>query len=338
MSTSNPRSDNRPHPVLPGSPGSGLAHAIDREAVMPDLQTLVGNAIQTIEATQPAPDAILGGFVRLTSLCRSVSFHEGKLLEAALIRLAEANPDLLVLSQGLRLPLTKAAVEAVANNPVEKLRSLTLDSEVAARACYTPDLVIVDRARSSAMLLDMKRSIVSYADTNRLEELKAKMMAAALILPDWLYRERKRLYVDQVAIGIVDGASSTSDHDNGIWRLADIDGLIDVEGAAAAMDAMRHQFGARVQRLLREEARLALTQARETMVGRSSDPRIRKGWAKAFDQHARRSPIFGGPLDPVDEDPRDGEPADDRIGEAEDDDVVEGGPVRFGFLRAARTH
>ena len=108
------------------------------------------------------------------------------------------------------------------------------------------------------MILDMKRSIVSYADTNRLEELKAKMMAAALILPDWLYRERKRLYVDAVAIGIVDGASSTSDHDNGIWRLADIDRLIDVEGAAAAMDAMRHQFGARVQRLLREEARLAL--------------------------------------------------------------------------------
>ena len=47
------------------------------------------------------------------------------------------------------------------------------------------------------MILDMKRSIVSYADTNRLEELKAKMMAAALILPDWLYREHKRLYVDQ---------------------------------------------------------------------------------------------------------------------------------------------
>ena len=114
-----PVPNSRPHPVLPGSPGSGLAYAIDRDAVMPDLQTLIGNAIQTIEATQPAPDAILGGFVRLTSLCRSVSFHEGKLLESALIRLAEANPDLVVLSQGLRLPLTKAAVEAVASNPVE---------------------------------------------------------------------------------------------------------------------------------------------------------------------------------------------------------------------------
>ena len=92
MSTSRSRSKSVPHPVLPGSPASGLTYAIDRDAVMPDLQTLVGNAIQTIEATQPAPDAILGGFVRLTSLCRSVSFHEGKLLESALIRFGGSEP------------------------------------------------------------------------------------------------------------------------------------------------------------------------------------------------------------------------------------------------------
>ncbi len=233
-------------------------HLIRFADVEADLDLLIDRAIAAIVDGEPTEDEILGHYVNIASLVRAVSFREGKLLEQAVDRLAKANPDILVLTQSLKLPLVKAAMEALSGNDWASLDGVKLDCEAPAKGSYTPDLVVVNRARHTAYILDLKRSLASYGDTSRLEDLKIKMMASAMVLPDWLYKNQKRLMVDTVEVAIVDGASRPSDHASGIWALSEIDDLLEIDGAAACMAELRRRFGIRVQQLLKVEARKAI--------------------------------------------------------------------------------
>ncbi|MDH2091672.1 hypothetical protein N5K21_23350 [Rhizobium pusense] len=233
-------------------------HIVRFAEVEADLDLLIDRAIAAIADGEPVEDDILGHYVHIASLVRAVSFREGKLLEQAVERLAKANPNIVVLTQSLKLPLVKAALEAVSGNDWQSLDGIKLDCEAPAKGSYTPDLILVNRARHTAYILDLKRSLASYGDTSRLEELKLKMMASAMVLPDWLYKNQKRLMVDTVEVAIVDGASRPSDHANGIWALSEIDDLLEIDGVATCMAELRLRFGRRVQQLLEAEARKAL--------------------------------------------------------------------------------
>lgn len=233
-------------------------HLVRFADVEADLDLLIDRAIAAIMDGEPTEDEILGHYVNIASLVRAVSFREGKLLEHAVDRLAKANPNILVLTQSLKLPLVKAAMEAVSGNDWSSLDGVKLDCEAPAKGSYTPDLIVVNRARHTAYILDLKRSLASYGDTSRLEELKIKMMAGAMVLPDWLYKNHKRLMVDAVEVAIVDGASRPSDHANGVWALSEIDDLLEIDGVAACMAELRRRFGERVQQLLEVEARKAI--------------------------------------------------------------------------------
>jgi hypothetical protein len=223
-----------------------------------DFDALIDKAIAAITDGEPVEDEILGSYINLASMVRAVSFREGKLLEQAFERLSKANSDLVVLVQSLKLPLVKAAVEAVTGNDWRHLDGIRLDCEAPAKGSYTPDLILVNRVKHLAFILDLKRSLASYGDTTRLEELKLKMLASAMILPDWLYKNHKRLMVDNVGVAIVDGASRPSDHAAGVWALSEIDDLLEIDGAAACMMELRLRFGRRVQTLLEVEACRAL--------------------------------------------------------------------------------
>lgn len=233
-------------------------HIVRFRDVEADLDLLIDRAIAAIVDGEPIEDQILGHYVHIASLVRAVSFREGKLLEQAVERLAKANPNIVVLTQSLKLPLVKAALEAVSGNDWQSLDGVKLDCEAPAKGSYTPDLILVNRARHTAYILDLKRSLASYGDTSRLEELKLKMMASAMVLPDWLYKHHKRMMVDTVEVAIVDGASRPSDHATGIWALSEIDDLLEIDGVATCMAELRLRFGRRVQQLLEAEARKAL--------------------------------------------------------------------------------
>lgn len=217
-----------------------------------DFDALIEKTMLAITAIDPVPDEILGGYVNVASLVRSISFHEGKLLEEAVIRIAQANPDLQILSKSIRLPIVPSALEALAGNNWTDLEGLVFDCDARTKTTYTPDLIVINKASRSAVVLDLKRSLASYGDTNRLLDLKSKMLASALVLPDWLYKMHKRLVVEQVGVAIIDGASRKSDEGQGIWALNDIDGLLEINGASAAMAELRRRFAKRAQAALRD--------------------------------------------------------------------------------------
>ncbi|WMW57070.1 hypothetical protein RE411_13750 [Agrobacterium pusense] len=233
-------------------------HLVRYPHVEADFDMLIEKAIAAIADGEPVEDEILGHYVNVASLVRAVSFREGKLLEQAVERLAKVNPHLVVLMQSIKLPLVKAAIEAVAGNDWWQLEGVRLDCEAPAKGSYTPDLIVVNRAKRAAFVLDLKRSLASYGDTSRLEELKLKMLASAMVLPDWLYKTQKRTMVETVGVAIIDGASRPSDHAAGVWALSEIDDLLEIDGAAACMAELRVRFGRRVQQLLEVEARRAL--------------------------------------------------------------------------------
>ncbi|WP_315860268.1 hypothetical protein [Rhizobium leguminosarum] len=233
-------------------------HLVRYPDIEADFNALIDKAIAAIAEGEPVEDEILGHYVNVASLVRAVSFREGKLLEQAVERLAKANPDLVVLMQSIKLPLVKAAIEAVAGNDWHHLEEVRLDCDAPAKGSYTPDLILVNRAKRAAFVLDLKRSLASYGDTSRLEELKLRMLASAMILPDWLYKTQKRLMVETVGVAIVDGASRPSDHAAGVWALSEIDDLLEIDGAATCMAELRLRFGRRVQQLLEAEVRRAL--------------------------------------------------------------------------------
>lgn len=309
-------------------------HIVRFRDVEADLDLLIDRAIAAIADGEPVEDEILGHYVHIASLVRAVSFREGKLLEQAVERLAKANSNVAVLTQSLKLPLVKTALEAVSGNDWTQLDGVKLDCEAPAKGSYTPDLIVVNRARHTAYILDLKRSLASYGDTSRLEELKMKMMTAAMVLPDWLYKHHKRIMVDTVEVAIVDGASRPSDHATGIWALSEVDDLLEIDGVAACMAELRLRFGCRVRQLLEAEARKALGVA--AMIATDT--------ATASIMSGKRLITLNGParsyeeeqaIVAVDEDDR-----HDDLGcfDEDQDDEPEPVRIRVGFARRPRRH
>ena len=219
---------------------------------------LIDDAMTAIERGPNIPDQVLGRYAPLASLLRSVSFHEGRLLEKGLAVVAALHPDLQVLGKPLKLPLVEAAVQAISTNSWDVLEGVCFDADMGTDRTYKPDLVIVNRRTRKVLVIDLKRSLATYGDSTRLADLKARMMAAGLILPDFLYKQHKRLSITDVDIAVIDGASRKSDHDQGIWKLTEIDDLLGLPGAAAAMERLRSTFGERVRALIERRALGAL--------------------------------------------------------------------------------
>lgn len=246
-----------------------FASTADLDLLRPDLERLVAQAVEAVRACSAKPDPTFGSWAELVAAIRSTAFHEGMLLERGVARVALCNPDLIVVPQDRPMPIVPAAKEFLRRNEVP-LRGIRLSPEVHARESYAPDLVIVDTVRHAALILDVKRSLSSY-ETRRLNDLRSRMMAAAMIAGDWLSLECRTPPVGDVSVAIIDGSDETVDHDRGVWGLSEIGELLEVNGAGEAMAILRTLFGREVRAILAERCRTVMM--RELGVGRSHDGR-----------------------------------------------------------------
>ena len=223
--------------------GAGTRHPDAREA---DFDVLIERAIVAIREGGNREDPVFGPYAELNSLVRAVTYHEGKLLEHGMARLVAENPNLSLMPPETALPIVPAAVEMLKRNDWSRLKGIRLRSEVHHKTSYVPDLFIVDHSRHSACILDVKRSLGSYQE-RRLNALRSRMMAAALIAGDWLHIEGRIAGVTDVGVAIIDGSSERRDRATGIFALTEIGELIGIPDAGEAMLELRARFARRVQ-------------------------------------------------------------------------------------------
>gem|GEM_PF-550729 len=195
--------------------------------------------------------ALASGLSDVSSLLRGVPAAEGRLIECGIQMIAGLNPDLVVLTENIRLPVSKAALDVVERNDPRHYASLSLDADSGGRRGYTPDMIIVNRGTKIAHVVDVKRSLSSY-DAVRLQELKKRMLAGALTVPDLLYQEHHRLAVEAVQVVILDAQNASRDASTGIWPVSDLDHLLGVEGAGKAIAYLRRSFQTAVEQVWRE--------------------------------------------------------------------------------------
>lgn len=181
-----------------------------------------------------------GGIAGLASLANASSVAEGRLLEKVIALIAESNPNLSVFAQ-VRLPVREDALEPVEKNPETLYRGLTLDANARTRKSYIADLIILNRVTRLAHVVDIKRSLGSY-EAARILELRQRMLAAALVAPDLLWKDHQRLGVEEVRVVILEAAGKRTDVRNGIWNLGHLDHLLEVPGAADLVRRVRQDF------------------------------------------------------------------------------------------------
>lgn len=219
---------------------------IDLEDIRPALDHLVSEVVSTALSSATFQRALTAGMDDIASVMRAVPAAEGRLLEKGIALLAKYNPDLIVLTDNLRLPVTKAAAELVAMNEAALVKALSLDADSGGRKSYTPDLLIINRSTKIGHLVDVKRSLSSY-EVARITELKNRMLAAALVVPDLLYKEHRRLHVEEVRVVILNAENQRTDIDGGVWPITHLDHLLEIMGAGGVMAHLRELFQRRVE-------------------------------------------------------------------------------------------
>ena len=232
--------------ILSGAPGApAYPHAVDLDALRPRFEVLIDALSSQPFSAAALSKALAGGVSEAAAILRAIPIQEGRLLERGIGIIADLNPDLVVLTQNLRLPVTKTALELVEKNDPKHFRSLTLDADTGGRKTYTPDLIVVNRKTKLAHVIDVKRSLGSY-EVSRINELKSRMLAAALVVPDLLYREHHRLVAEEVRVVILNAENQRSDIAGGVWPLSDLDHLVEVGGAGKAIGMLRERFHGRI--------------------------------------------------------------------------------------------
>ena len=255
-----------------GSGRDGAGHHAARDA---DFAILIESAIEAILAAGDRPDPVFGRFAVLNSFVRAVTYHEGQLLESGIARLTTENPALVLMPSQTALPIVPAALEMLKRNDWSSLEGLRLRSEVHYKTSYAPDLFIVDRDRHAALIIDVKRSLFSVPE-RRLNALRTRMMASALIAGDWLHIEGRVPGVSKVDVAIIDGSSERRERGSGIFALDEISELIGVPDAGEAMLRLRANFASAVQ----QEVHAACLRAigRESGGGSKAESAAGTGW------------------------------------------------------------
>lgn len=235
-------------PVTAGASAGSPYHA-DLDALIPVFERLVGETVAQVASCPAKPDPTFAGFEELLAATRSATTLEGTLLERGIEAVCRCRHDLTVVPLEHPLPVISSAREFLKRNDWTRASALRLDSEVHTREYYRPDLMLVDASSHRALILDIKRSVTSHKP-KVLSELRTRMMAAALVARDWLERECDAPPVERVEIAIIDGSGEPADHGKAIFAIADLDGLLGVDGAGEAIGELRRLYAARIRDLL----------------------------------------------------------------------------------------
>jgi hypothetical protein len=225
-----------------------------------DAGSLVDEAMAAALAGETREDSTFGDYASVFGFCRSAVMQEGRLLEDSIALAVRRHPDLMLLAPK-KMPVVPAAQEMLKRTPPDEIKGIRFPSRVHATKSYRPDLFVVDRVTHLGLIIDIKRSLLSYRP-QEIDELRSRMLAAAATGPEFVAENRGPLLV-AVEVAIVDGADKVSDEERSVFRLSEVDGLLGTEGIAGFVKQVREGFSRRVQEELARRCRASLGLARE---------------------------------------------------------------------------
>ena len=240
----------------------------DLDRLLPVFHRLVDDTVTQVLACPAKPDPAFEGFEELLAPIRSATTLEGNLLERGIKAICACRTDLIVVSLEAPLPVLWEAKAFLKRNDWSKASALRLGSAVHTREFYRPDLLVVDASRHRALILDIKRSVLSHKP-KALLELRTRMMAAALVARDWLERECDAPAVERVEIAIIDGSGEAADHARAIFAMSDLDALLGIVGASAAIGALRRLYAARIREIMLDRCKAVVRSMAPASVGQA---------------------------------------------------------------------
>jgi hypothetical protein len=222
------------------------AHSADSPELAKQFEKFINELVEGSMSADAMEQALSSDIDKMATVLRSLPAIEGRLIELGIAAVARCNPDLKVLTQNLRLPVLEEALQIVQMNDAANFRALTFNADSGGRKTYTPDLVILNECTGTAHIVDAKRSVYTY-DRARLDELQSKMKAAGLVLPDFLYKEHRRLTAKDVRVVILTADNRKTDLTGGIWHISQLDHLVEVQGAGTAIARLQADFHSHVE-------------------------------------------------------------------------------------------
>jgi hypothetical protein len=218
-----------------------------------DTDRLADDAMKAALAGEVRDDSTFGEYASLFGFFRSAVMQEGRLLETAIEQATQENPDLKLLPTK-PMPIVPAAQEMLKRTPSDEIKGVRFPSRVHATESYKPDLFVVNRQNHSGLILDIKRSLGSYRP-QEVDRLRFRMLAVAAIAPEWVAEHQGPLLV-KIETAIIDGADELSDPERGVFRLSEIDDLLETDSAAEFVRDVRKSFSSRVQDELARRCRM----------------------------------------------------------------------------------
>lgn len=288
-------------------PQAGFPHIdldlVDDPALLASLNRIVDRTVDDWLAAEVQPDRMFGPLGTVIARSHLAYLHDGRLVEALLRAVCAHCPHLRLVDLARPFPIVPAAIEALRRNDWDALEGIALDGEVYADATYMPDVVVAEMESRTVHLLEIKRQVDNKR--KRIQPVLDKLMASALVAPDWLARQARLRGIASVRVAVLDASGGAEDTGRGVLPLSAVDGLLAIPGATASIGAMRRDFHARVADELGRMLREAIGQ-------RAEAGSVRPAEADAVDRPRRaRTPVEAHP------------------------EPVAGRPVRFGFAACA---
>ena len=158
-----------------------------------------------------------------------------------------------------QLPVTNTALKIIETHPNSDFEIISYDKNDLSGDFYIPSILGIHEP-SRTVLMGSVGDFAMMAKSD-IQELKQQMMAAALVLPDYLAQANICKCTDTVELALIDISKTPNAAERQFWPLQNIDDLLCVSGAAQAIHDIRnmlaHSTSALIKRMDQRESKVA---------------------------------------------------------------------------------
>ncbi|MBB6262210.1 hypothetical protein FHS77_002782 [Paenochrobactrum gallinarii] len=168
-----------------------------------------------------------------------------------------------------QLPVTNAALKIIETHPNPDFEIISYDKNNLSGDFYIPSILGIHEPSSTALMGSVGEfAMMTESD---IQKLKQHMMAAALVLPDYLAQKNICKRTDTVELALIDISKTPNTAVKHFWPLQNIDDLLRVSGAAQAIHDIRNMLAHSTSALIKRMDQRGSTIADYTVPNNQSE-------------------------------------------------------------------